>query len=231
MKGHRRILIKRNKSQYHKLTPRGTGPKTVRFHSEDIQVEVYGKDLVQFGRDADFSDALLFVEPILPLEEHPENVEKSLRISSAHFVITQEEDEFVIKDTGSVNGTMLNGQSLTRPLSLKAGDQIDVANVLKLRVEAHQPALLIARMDNEPSKFYLLLPTNSWVPFNLGSPRSSANATLVFCAEGDALFLGNQSGALSIEQHTLEEKEASCLSGKAGVIKVNGVRWSWTALD
>ena len=83
MKGHRRIIIKRNKDQYHKLTPKGTGPKTVCFSSDSIKVEVYGKDLVQFGRDADYSDALLFVEPILPLEAHPQNVEQSLRISSS----------------------------------------------------------------------------------------------------------------------------------------------------
>ncbi|MEC7985253.1 MAG: FHA domain-containing protein [Myxococcota bacterium] len=231
MKGHRRIIIKRSKESYHKLTPKGTGPKAVCFSSDSITVEVYGKDLVQFGRDADFSDALIFVEPILPLVDHPENVDESLKISSAHFTIQRKDGGFLIKDSNSNNGTFVNGQRIQEPQALKKGDVIALASALKLQVESELPGLLLSRIGNEPNKYYLLLPANRWVPFNLGKPRDFSGSALVFCSEEDTLFLGNQSGSLSVEQHILEPREASCLSGKSGTVQVDGISWRWKSLE
>ena len=50
-------------------------------------------------------------------------------VSRYHAKVTRSEDGFLVEDSGSRNGTFLNGQMLTAPHPLKDGDQIRVSDV------------------------------------------------------------------------------------------------------
>lgn len=59
----------------------------------------------------------------------------SREISRKHAQVIVEDDEIILQDCGSVNGTILNGRKITRE-KLNHGDQITVANVtLEIRFE------------------------------------------------------------------------------------------------
>lgn len=47
-------------------------------------------------------------------------------VSSTHAKIVPDEGGFAIEDLGSTNGTLLNGQPVTRPLALGKGDVIEL---------------------------------------------------------------------------------------------------------
>lgn len=50
-------------------------------------------------------------------------------ISRHHAIITWEDDHFAVKDLGSMNGTAVNGQLLTRPQNLSDGAHIQLEEV------------------------------------------------------------------------------------------------------
>lgn len=47
-------------------------------------------------------------------------------VSAIHAKVVPADDGFVLEDLGSTNGTRLNGQPVTRPLSIAAGDVIEL---------------------------------------------------------------------------------------------------------
>ena len=47
-------------------------------------------------------------------------------VSATHARIVPADDGIVLEDLGSTNGTLVNGQPATRPLSLSAGDVIEL---------------------------------------------------------------------------------------------------------
>lgn len=47
-------------------------------------------------------------------------------VSAIHAKIVPADDGFMLEDLGSTNGTRLNGQPVTRPLSIGAGDIIEL---------------------------------------------------------------------------------------------------------
>ena len=54
-------------------------------------------------------------------------------VSSIHLKIVPASDGLVIEDLGSTNGTLVNGQPVTRPLNVSAGDLIEIGtNQLKV---------------------------------------------------------------------------------------------------
>lgn len=55
-------------------------------------------------------------------------------VSGRHARVVLEGDEAVIEDLGSTNGTLLNGQRLSRPQALRPGDLIDIGGV-RLKVD------------------------------------------------------------------------------------------------
>lgn len=68
----------------------------------------------------------------------------SREISRKHAQIIVDEDEIILQDCGSVNGTILNGARITRE-KLKHGDQITVANVtLEIRFEGKETRFIEA---------------------------------------------------------------------------------------
>jgi pSer/pThr/pTyr-binding forkhead associated (FHA) protein len=69
-----------------------------------------GQDVVTFGRLADST-----VQIDSPL------------VSREHARLEKANDRWILTDQGSTNGTFVNGQRLTKPRSLKAGDRIDIA--------------------------------------------------------------------------------------------------------
>jgi pSer/pThr/pTyr-binding forkhead associated (FHA) protein len=50
-------------------------------------------------------------------------------VSGRHARISPVNDEVVLEDLGSTNGTLLNGGRVTRPTALRPGDKIDVGAV------------------------------------------------------------------------------------------------------
>lgn len=59
-------------------------------------------------------------------------------ISRRHCEITRSDDEWVVKDLGSRNGTLVNDQKITGPTLLKEGDELSVGP-LKFRVDRREP--------------------------------------------------------------------------------------------
>lgn len=55
-------------------------------------------------------------------------------VSGRHLRVSPAGDSVVAVDLGSTNGTMLNGQRLTQPTTLREGDAIDIGEV-RLKVE------------------------------------------------------------------------------------------------
>jgi pSer/pThr/pTyr-binding forkhead associated (FHA) protein len=80
----------------------------------------------------------------------------SREISRKHAQIIVQEDEILLQDCGSANGTMLNGRRITLE-KLKHGDQITVANVtLELRIDKEPSQALGDKQPFSPqSTLYL----------------------------------------------------------------------------
>lgn len=57
------------------------------------------------------------------------------RLSREHFVITEAAGKFTLKDLGSKNGTLVNGQRVTDPVVLKPNDQIQAGQSLFTMME------------------------------------------------------------------------------------------------
>ncbi|NNJ92876.1 MAG: FHA domain-containing protein [Gammaproteobacteria bacterium] len=57
-------------------------------------------------------------------------------ISGQHAEITIKPDEILLKDLGSTNGTLVNGQKVTGK-TLKAGDQVSIGNYKLIFVREH----------------------------------------------------------------------------------------------
>ena len=55
-------------------------------------------------------------------------------VSGSHATVTPSGDEAILEDLGSTNGTVLNGQPLSIPTSLRPGDVIDIGAV-RLKVD------------------------------------------------------------------------------------------------
>jgi len=63
------------------------------------------------------------------LDEPRISREQALKVSRYHALIRLQDDGlYYVVDLGSVNGTLLNGQRVTRPVALKPGDRVQVAN-------------------------------------------------------------------------------------------------------
>lgn len=67
------------------------------------------------------------------------------QVSRRHAVVSQEDDQYVLKDLGSKNGTFVNGQELAGPYALQDGDEIQIALCCKLAfvaAESTAPVIL-----------------------------------------------------------------------------------------
>lgn len=80
-------------------------------------------------------------------------------VSRRHIRITRRADGFAVEDTGSTNGTFVNGQRITHLTLLQDGDTIDLGDTVRLRymVIAHPPVELPAEpvtMTDKPTQAY-----------------------------------------------------------------------------
>jgi hypothetical protein len=67
------------------------------------------------------------------------------QVSRHHASITVEDDQYILRDLNSKNGTFLNGQELDRPVALHDGDEIQIAYCCKLTfvgADATAPVIL-----------------------------------------------------------------------------------------
>jgi predicted component of type VI protein secretion system len=67
------------------------------------------------------------------------------QVSRRHAVVSQEEDQYILKDLGSKNGTFVNGQELSEAHVLQDGDEVQIALCCKLAfvaAESTAPVIL-----------------------------------------------------------------------------------------
>lgn len=67
------------------------------------------------------------------------------QVSRRHAVVSQEDDQFLLKDLDSKNGTFVNGQELSGTYALQDGDEIQIALCCKLAfvaAESTAPVIL-----------------------------------------------------------------------------------------
>lgn len=62
------------------------------------------------------------------------------KLSREHLKIERFGDDFVVSDSGSSNGTILNGADLTEPVSLKNGDWLNLGGGLEIEIELFSDA-------------------------------------------------------------------------------------------
>lgn len=102
------------------------------------------------------SEALLVVErgPVpttrIPLQSEQLTIGRSAgndlvladpEVSRRHIRIVRRADGFAVEDTGSTNGTFVNGQRITHLTLLQDGDTIDLGDTVRLRyLSASEPA-------------------------------------------------------------------------------------------
>lgn len=102
------------------------------------------------------SEALLVVErgPVpttrIPLQSEQLTIGRSAgndlvladpEVSRRHIRIVRRADGFAVEDTGSTNGTFVNGQRITHLTLLQDGDTIDLGDTVRLRyMSASEPA-------------------------------------------------------------------------------------------
>lgn len=81
--------------------------------------------------------AIIELEPVSVLGRHRDATVfiPSRHVSSQHAQLSWDEGHWWIVDLGSTNGTLLNGQPVTRPMQLQSGDQLELAGtVLELSI-------------------------------------------------------------------------------------------------
>ena len=71
-------------------------------------------------------------------------------LSRQHAEITRVGDEWFVADSGSVNGTSLNGQPLRERSPLKPGDRITIGDNEIVVMGDQGPALSAVMMPNDP---------------------------------------------------------------------------------
>jgi hypothetical protein len=85
------------------------------------------------------------------------------QVSRRHASITREDDQYVLRDLGSKNGTFLNGQEVQGPSTLKDGDEIQIAYCCKMAfvaADSTAPVLLESpeqglRLDLESKRVWV----------------------------------------------------------------------------
>ena len=72
------------------------------------------------------------LEPVSVLGRHRDATVfiPSRHISSSHAQLSWDDGHWWVVDLGSTNGTLLNGQPVTRPMQLQRGDQLELAGTL-----------------------------------------------------------------------------------------------------
>ncbi len=77
------------------------------------------------------------------------------RLSREHIRIERVDGEFVASDSGSSNGTTINGNKLSGPVNLKDGDLLDLGGGLRITIEIEavvdEPAAALSGVDAEIS--------------------------------------------------------------------------------
>ncbi len=89
---------------------------------------------VRFGRNRANSDLLLRLHP---RSEAHDRLSRHVSARAPHFHIELGTDGLLLHDSGSTNGTWLDGRRLAAPVALKGGGghELDVGGALKLRVD------------------------------------------------------------------------------------------------
>ena len=204
------------------------------------KLEIITKEQVSFGRDNQKSDIELLIEPVLPLDQFPENVQKSMRISSVHFLLKVDESSPKLMDAKSSNGTLHNTQRLP-PLqfvSLKDEDIVEIAGVLQL--QAHiiasktRPSILFSRLNNAQNKHHLVLghAIGIWPQAEMlvGPVHSLQDgwAPLQLQEKNGHLYLANVSvNDLRVDTTKVAPGQAIPFGQSIGSIEFDGCFWGW----
>ncbi len=151
---------------------------------------------------------MLFVPPQPPLRLEPgretvigRSAECELRVPSVaasrrHAAVVRRGDEVFVRDLGSTNGTLVNGEKIVGERALEAGDRIEIGGVVVTfcRIDAS-----LAGLDSTPVDRTVI----SFEPAR--APAASALrgdlAKIPMFAVLQMLEMGGQSGCLTVESH------------------------------
>ncbi len=150
------------------------------------------------------SEALLVVErgPVpttrIPLQSEQLTIGRSAgndlvladpEVSRRHIRIVRRADGFAVEDTGSTNGTFVNGQRITHLTLLQDGDTIDLGDTVRLRyMSASEPAWVddpnpVQDTAERPTQLYTspvspiqAKPIQPFPPMASPTPRPAASA-------------------------------------------------------
>ncbi len=105
-------------------------------------------------------------------------------VSRSHALLTLNNDQVVLSDLGSANGTFLNGKRLEKPTTLKDGDDLLFGKIAGVFYVARAPAALPTEMAHIPAQRFQVPPTSS---ANLVFPREKAEQTSDFDASRERI--------------------------------------------
>ncbi|MEM8667929.1 MAG: SpoIIE family protein phosphatase [Planctomycetota bacterium] len=153
------------------------------------------------------------VEPETTIGRHPDCtiVVDAGAVSRYHAKIIKQTNGFVVEDSGSRNGTYLNGRLLTGPQSLRTGDQIRVSEVEFTFEDGQIPEFVrgnsevtfdgnnfgIVMTDEEPETEQL---SSAMVEFRSSSDGLKITATAEARLEALTQIFSNLGAALSIDE-------------------------------
>ena len=70
-------------------------------------------------------------------------------VSRKHARLTYQENQYLVEDLGSSNGTFVNGERISRPWPLKNGDMIGIGRTVQLEYQAVLPPVSATMIESE----------------------------------------------------------------------------------